>query len=423
MTHEFTFGSIFFLPNGTKMYRALELYFRNQYKKRGYDEVITPELVKGKLFRQSGHLDNYVENMFCVPINDKSVDCTDDDNDLDEVNYYLSSMNCPKHCLIFDHSLKTYKQLPIRMADFGSLHRFESSGSLRGLNRLRCFHQDDAHIFCTIDQIFDEIKSCMDFLRDTYKLFGFNYEVTLSTRPDKFMGDIELWIDAEKNLKKAIDDMSIVYTINEKDGAFYGPKIDIMVKDSTNRKIQCGTIQLDFQLPQRFGLEYIDYDSQKSTPVIVHRAICGSIERMLGILIEHFQGKFPVWLSPRQIAIIPVATKPEFKEYCEKIKQSLTDFDPRLDSIKVFDSHETFDYRIRDAETKLYNYVLIIGKKEIDTNSVTFRIINHKRNDIKMVPLMIYVNKSKSHTMILLLIKQNISSLHFVSIKPITSLL
>jgi threonyl-tRNA synthetase len=157
--------------------------------------------------------------------------------------------------------------------------------------------------------------------------------------------------------------------------------------------------------------------------VIVHRAICGSIERMLGILIEHFQGKFPVWLSPRQIAIIPVATKPEFKEYCEKIKQSLTDFDPRLDSIKVFDSHETFDYRIRDAETKLYNYVLIIGKKEIDTNSVTFRIINHKRNDIKMVPLMIYVNKSKSHTMILLLIKQNISSLHFVSIKPITSLL
>lgn len=396
MIHEYSPGSIFFLPNGTKMWRALESHFRDEYKKRGYEEVITPQLVNGRLFRQSGHLDNYQENMFCVQINDSSEEDAKKNPDLN--NFYLSAMNCPKHCLMFKNSLRSYKQLPIRLADFGCLHRNEASGSLRGLNRLRKFSQDDGHIFCTPDQIFDEIKDCMHFLQDVYKLFGFEYRVTLSTRPDKFMGDIEIWIEAEKNLKKALADMGIEYTINEKDGAFYGPKIDIMLRDSAKREVQCGTIQLDFQLPQKFDLEYIDYDGQKSTPVIVHRAICGSIERMLAILIEHFQGKFPMWLSSRQVAIIPIAVKPEFKEYCQKLKNELQGHDNRIDSIKIFDSHETFDCRIRDAETKLYNYLLIVGKKEIESNTVTFRIVNHKRNDQKLIPLNdVYETIKKSH--------------------------
>lgn len=391
MTHEYAAGSVFMLPNGTKIWRALESHFQNEYKKRGFEEVLTPQLVNGRLFRQSGHLDNYIDNMFCVPItseNDKidpNLSEEDQQKHQDMMNWYLKPMQCPLHCLMYKHSLKSYKQLPIRLADFGCLHRNEASGALRGLNRLRKFSQDDAHIFCTPDQIFDEIKSCMEFLKDSYKLFGFDYKVTLSTRPDKFMGDIELWINAEKNLKKALDDMNIEYTVNDKDGAFYGPKIDIMLKDSSKREVQCGTIQLDFQLPQKFDLEYVDYDAQKSIPVIIHRAICGSIERMMGILIEHFQGKFPLWLSPRQVAIIPITNKQELKDYCQKVKSELEKCDSKLESIKIFDSDSQLDYRVRDAETKLYNYIIFVGKKEVDTNSVTFRLVNHKREDIKMV--------------------------------------
>lgn len=391
MTHEFTAGSVFFLPNGAKIWRALESYFRNEYKKRGYGEVLTPQMASVKLWKKSGHWDHYKQNMFCVQIQEdsnlKSESEPDTNTAVDDNLMCLKPMNCAFHCLMFGNSLKSYKELPIRMADFGCLHRNEASGALRGLNRLRKFSQDDAHIFCRSDQIFDEIKGCMQFLQDTYKLFGFDYRVTLSTRPDKFMGDIEIWIDAEQNLRKALEDMNIAYTVNEKDGAFYGPKIDIMVKDSAKREVQCGTIQLDFQLPQRFDLEYVDYDQQKSTPVIIHRAISGSIERMISILIEHFQGKFPLWLSPRQVAIVPIASKPEFKEYCDKVKESLEQSDNRLDSIDIFDSHETFNYRVMSSETKMYNYVVIIGKKEIDANTVTFRCVNHKREDVKFVPL------------------------------------
>lgn len=402
MTHEYTTGSMLMLPNGTKIWRALESHFRNEYKKRGFDEVLTPQLVNGRLFRQSGHLDNYEDNMFCVPILSDSVQKIDENASKEEkqkyedtMNYYMKPMNCPIHCLMYKHSLKSYKQLPIRLADFGCLHRNEASGALRGLNRLRKFSQDDAHIFCTPDQIFTEIKSCMEFLKDSYKLFGFDYRVTLSTRPDKFMGNIELWIDAESNLKRALNDMNIAYTVNDKDGAFYGPKIDIMLKDSANREVQCGTIQLDFQLPQKFDLEYIDYDAQKSTPVIIHRAICGSIERMMGILIEHFQGKFPLWLSPRQIAIIPITNKPELKEFCQKVKNEIEKCDDKLISVKLFDSDAQLPYRVRDAETKLYNYVIFVGNQEVNANSVTFRIMNHKKNELKMVPLDDACNKIK----------------------------
>lgn len=397
MTHELSSGSVFLLPNGVKIWRALEEYFRAEYKKRGYKEVITPIVANYKLFKQSGHIDNYQENMFgVVPCHNLDVDENNITNE-EEINQnkesnnmfdmYLCPTNCAKHCLIYCNQLRSYKELPLRIADFCCLHRNESSGSLRGLNRLKKFSQDDAHIFCTEDQIQSEIVSCMQFLKDTYALFGLKYRIALSTRPDKFMGNIEAWIEAEEKLIATMELLNLPYTIKDKDGAFYGPKIDIMIEDALGREVQCGTIQLDFQLPHNFNLEYKDNFGAFSRPVMIHRAICGSIERMMSILIEHFQGKFPLWLSPRQVAIVPVSHKPEFIKYCDKIKQNLESIDPRLDSIHVFDSHETMNYKLREAETKLYNYVLVVGKKEIESNTITYRIINHKRNDQLLVPI------------------------------------
>lgn len=398
MMHEYSTGSAFLLPNGVKIWRALEEYFRAEYKKRGYKEVITPVMANYKLFKQSGHIDNYQENMFgVVPCYDLDADLNKFGENIKEVAFdeldnakydmYLCPTNCPKHCLIYCNQLRSYRELPIRIADFCCLHRNESSGALRGLNRLKKFSQDDAHIFCTSDQIQEEIVSCMQFLKDTYALFGFEYRIALSTRPDKFMGNIEVWMEAEEKLILAIESLGLQYTIKDKDGAFYGPKIDIMIKDALCREVQCGTIQLDFQLPHNFDLEYKDQFGNFSRPVMIHRAICGSIERMMSILIEHFQGMFPLWLSPRQVAIIPVSHKPEFLDYCYKIKQLLEQHDPRLDSVQILDSHETMNYKMREAEVKLYNYVLVVGKKEIESNTATYRIVNHKRNDQLLIPL------------------------------------
>lgn len=400
MMHEYSTGSAFLLPNGVKIWRALEEYFRAEYKKRGYKEVITPIIASYKLFEKSGHIANYEENMFgVVPCYDLDVEQHDDklqesekqissvDMKDNKFDMYLCPTNCPKHCLIYRNQLRSYRELPLRISDFCCLHRNESSGALRGLNRLKKFSQDDAHIFCTSDQIQDEILSCMQFLKDTYALFGFEYRIALSTRPDKFMGNIEVWMEAEEKLISAIESLGLPYTIKDKDGAFYGPKIDIMIKDALSREVQCGTIQLDFQLPYNFDLEYKDKDGQFSRPVMIHRAICGSIERMMSILIEHFQGKFPLWLSPRQVAIVPISHKPEFLDYCYKIKQLMEQSDSRLDSIQIFDSHETMNYKMREAEVKLYNYVLVVGKKEIESNTATYRIVNHKRNDQLLIPL------------------------------------
>lgn len=406
MMHEFSQGSAFLLPNGVKIWRALEEYFRTEYKKRGYKEVITPIIASSKLFEKSGHLTNYYENMFgVVPCHDldaisnleQKVEVNDPDTSEDiKFQHLLCPMNCPKHCLIYCSQLRSYRELPLRLADFGSLHRNEASGALRGLSRLKKFSQDDAHIFCTSDQIQSEIVSCMQFLKDAYSLFGFEYRVTLSTRPDKFMGNIEVWLEAEEKLISAIESLGLPYTIKDKDGAFYGPKIDIMIKDALGREVQCGTIQLDFQLPHNFELEYKDQFGSFTRPVMIHRAICGSIERMMSILIEHFQGKFPLWLSPRQIAIVPVSHKPEFLEYCDKIKRKLQLYDPRLDSIDIFDSRDKLNYKIREAEIKLYNYVFVIGKNEIDSNSVTYRISNHKEKEQKLVPLDIACEEIKN---------------------------
>jgi threonyl-tRNA synthetase len=404
MMNDNSVGSAFMLENGSKIYIALVDYFRQEYKKRGYKEVITPVMASHKLFQQSGHLEHYEENMYgitaCCNL-EGGVLCEEIDGSKPKFEYYLSPTNCPKHCLIYAHKLRSYRELPIRYADFGCLHRNEASGSLRGLNRLRKFSQDDAHVFCTTDQIQSEITDCMNFLRDTYTLFGFDYKISLSTRPDKFMGNIEIWMEAEEKLRLALESLGMPYTVNEKDGAFYGPKIDVIVKDSLGREVQCGTIQLDFQLPHRFNLEYKDWDGQMMRPVLIHRAICGSIERCMGILIEHYQGKFPVWMSFRQIAIVPVSHKPEFIEYCDVVKSLLQKTDPRLDSITVFDSHETFNSKLRNSITDMYNYVLIVGKKEIESNTVTFKMKNHVETDERFVDLLkvCEIIKSQHHVL------------------------
>ena len=264
-------------------------FIKEQYWKRGFQEVISPNMYNAKLWKTSGHWDHYAENMFRF--------------DVEKEAFGLKPMNCPGHCLIFDHRPRPYKELPLRMADFGVLHRNELSGALTGLTRVRRFQQDDAHIFCRPDQIKEEMAGCLDFLKFVYGVFGFTYQLRLSTRPEKFLGDIEVWNKAEKDLSDSLDSMEIPWKLNPGDGAFYGPKIDITLQDALKRHHQCATIQLDFQLPVRFNLNYIDDKGEKQHPVMIHRAILGSVERMIAVLTESYGGKWPFWLSPRQVNV------------------------------------------------------------------------------------------------------------------------
>eukprot|EP00835_Amoeboradix_gromovi_P000351 NODE_12_length_45166_cov_0.552511.p6 type:complete len:565 gc:universal NODE_12_length_45166_cov_0.552511:27322-25628(-) len=277
MFHEYSPGSAFFLPHGTRVYNKLVDYMKEQYRKRGFHEVITPNMYNTRLWETSGHWMNYQENMFSF--------------DVEKEKFALKPMNCPGHCLMFKNRDRSYRELPLRLADFGVLHRNEFSGALSGLTRVRRFCQDDAHIFCTINQIKQEMLGCLDFLKEVYGVFGFKFDLRLSTRPEKYLGEVETWNEAEKLLQSALDEFGNPWTINEGDGAFYGPKIDITVKDALNRSHQCATIQLDFQLPQRFGLEYRS-ETGLDRPVMIHRAILGSVERMFAVLLEHYAGKW-----------------------------------------------------------------------------------------------------------------------------------
>ncbi|ADM11913.1 threonyl-tRNA synthetase [Encephalitozoon intestinalis ATCC 50506] len=342
-------GSCFFLPNGAIMYNTLIEFLREEYRKRGFKEVITPNIFCTKLWEESGHLQNYKENMFLI----------------EGDNFALKPMNCPGHCVMFKHQDHSFRDLPLRLADFGVLHRNELSGTLTGLTRVRRFQQDDAHIFCTRDQVKGEIKGCLEFLSFVYGVFGFKFELVLSTRPEKYLGSIDEWNNAEKVLAEAMDESGMSFKINEGDGAFYGPKIDITLHDALGRKIQCATIQLDFQLPQRFELKYRDSDGQCKTPVIIHRAILGSIERMIAIILESFGKKLPFWISPRQIAIINMGNL----DYVEKIKSVLSKF--RLD---VIDDGNTMNKRIRTAETCGYSLVCVVGEKEAKTDEINIRL-------------------------------------------------
>uniref|UniRef100_A0A8C6PLJ1 threonine--tRNA ligase n=1 Tax=Nothobranchius furzeri TaxID=105023 RepID=A0A8C6PLJ1_NOTFU len=343
--HELSPGSCFFLPKGAFIYNTLIEFIRSEYRKRGFQEVVTPNIYNSKLWVTSGHWQHYSENMFSF--------------EAEKETFALKPMNCPGHCLMFDHRPRSWRELPLRMADFGVLHRNELSGALTGLTRVRRFQQDDAHIFCSMEQIEEEIKGCLDFLRTVYDVFGFTFKLNLSTRPEKFLGDPQMWDQAEKVIGRL----------------FISAFIDIQIKDAIGRYHQCATIQLDFQLPIRFNLCFIgrDGDDQKR-PVIIHRAILGSVERMIAILTESCGGKWPLWLSPRQVMVVPVG--PTCDEYAEKVKQEFhsNGFMSDVDA----DSGCTLNKKIRNAQLAQYNFILVVGEKEKTSNTVNVRTRDNK---------------------------------------------
>ncbi|XP_050759652.1 threonine--tRNA ligase 2, cytoplasmic isoform X2 [Gymnogyps californianus] len=301
--HDLSPGSCFFLPRGAFLYNTLVDFIREEYHKRNFTEVVSPNIFNSKLWEASGHWQHYSENMFSFEI--------------EKETFALKPMNCPGHCLMFAHRPRSWREMPLRLADFGVLHRNELSGTLSGLTRVRRFQQDDAHIFCTIEQIEEEIKGCLDFLKSVYAVFGFTFQLHLSTRPENYLGELEIWDHAEKQLQNSLNNFGEQWNLNPGDGAFYGPKIDIKIKDAIGRYHQCATIQLDFQLPIRFNLTYVGKDGDdKKRPVIIHRAILGSVERMIAILAENYGGKWPFWLSPRQVMVVPVG--PTSEEYARQ---------------------------------------------------------------------------------------------------------
>ncbi|KAL7836576.1 hypothetical protein AOLI_G00278600 [Acnodon oligacanthus] len=359
--HDLSPGSCFFLPKGAFIYNTLVEFIRSEYRKRGFQEVVTPNIYNSKLWQTSGHWQHYSENMFSFEV-EKEI-------------FALKPMNCPGHCLMFDHRPRSWRELPLRLADFGVLHRNELSGALTGLTRVRRFQQDDAHIFCSMDQIESEIKGCLDFLRAVYDVFGFTFKLNLSTRPEKFLGEPEVWDQAEKQLENSLNEFGEKWVLNPGDGAFYGPKIDIQIKDAIGRYHQCATIQLDFQLPIRFNLTFVSHDGDdKKRPVIIHRAILGSVERMIAILTENYGGKWPLWLSPRQVMVVPVGpTCEEFAQrVCEEFHNAglMTDVD--------LDPGCTLNKKIRNAQLAQYNFILVVGEKEKSSDTVNVRTRDNK---------------------------------------------
>ena len=367
-------GMAYWMPKGFKMMNVLIDFWRKEHEKRGYMEFSGPQLNSSELWKISGHWDHYKEDMFVL-------------TDSDGKEQALKPMNCPNAIKIFDSKLRRYKDLPMRFNDIDVIHRNEKSGQLNGLFRVRMFRQDDAHNFITEDQIGAEIKDIIEIAKQLYGIFGLDFELTLSTRPDDYMGDIELWNKAEANLKSVLDELcgKDNYRINEGDGAFYGPKIDIKMKDCLGREWQMGTIQVDFQLPLRFNLSYIDSNGEKKTPILVHRAIFGSFERFIGIITEHFAGAFPVWLSPVQVSILPISDNQ--KEYAEKIKAILEEKEIR---VELDARQEKIGYKIREAQLQKVPYMLILGEKEVEANAVGVR--KRKEGDIGQMSIEDFVS-------------------------------
>lgn len=352
-------GLVLWHPNLYTVREEIENYWRTEHRKRGYVIVQTPQLAKSKLWELSGHIDHYKENMFFIQKENE-----DDDQ------YIVKPMNCPFHILIYQSQRHSYRSLPLRMAELGTVYRREKSGALSGLTRVQGFTQDDAHIFCTPEQLVDEINNIIDFVADTMAIFKMSFEVELSTRPESYVGNIESWNLAEAGLKEAMDKRGMNYDINEGDGAFYGPKIDFKVKDAIGRTWQCATIQLDFNLPERFDIKYQDKDGQLKTPVMLHRVIFGSMERFHGILIEHFAGAFPTWLAPTQVAVVPISNE-KHADFAEKVYKKLRDLGIRA---YLDDRSESMNYRIREnLQDKKVPYVAVVGDKEIEANSVAVR--------------------------------------------------
>eukprot|EP01127_Copromyxa_protea_P021808 TRINITY_DN7602_c0_g1_i2.p1 TRINITY_DN7602_c0_g1~~TRINITY_DN7602_c0_g1_i2.p1 ORF type:complete len:409 (-),score=93.18 TRINITY_DN7602_c0_g1_i2:133-1359(-) len=374
-------GSAFFLPHGTRIYNNLVNFIKKQYSRFGYSEVISPNIFKNTLWKTSGHWTHYKEDMFFLEKEGTNEEATlhshhggccgpsdPESGDEDSEGMGLKPMNCPAHCLIFASGKHSFRDLPLRYADFSALHRNEASGALRGLTRLRRFCQDDAHIFCTKEQIPTEIANCIEFLRTVYSALKFEYRVVISTRPANFIGEISLWDEAEKSLESCLVSSGIPFTLNPGDGAFYGPKIDVMVRDALSREHQCGTIQLDFQLPRRFQLSYTDSKGEEETPVIIHRAMFGSIERMMAILTEHNAGKWPFWMSPRQIMICTVSEK--CNDYAKSLQEKIAANNFYVD---INTDGEKIEKKIRMAQMQQYNYILVVGLREMEEGTVNVR--------------------------------------------------
>lgn len=352
-------GLVLWHPNLSVVREEIENYWRTEHRKRGYVIVHTPQIAKSKLWELSGHIDHYRENMFFI----------EKENE-DEEQYIVKPMNCPFHILIYQSNRHSYRSLPLRMAELGTVYRKEKSGALSGLTRVQGFTQDDAHIFCTPEQLVDEINAIIDFVADTMKIFNMDFEVELSTRPESYVGKLENWDLAEAGLKEAMDKRGMKYDINEGDGAFYGPKIDFKVKDAIGRTWQCATIQLDFNLPERFDIKYQDKDGQMKTPVMLHRVIFGSMERFHGILIEHYAGAFPTWLAPIQVCLVPIAER--HNDYAKQIYDKLFAKGIR---VQLDDRSESMNYKIREAlQDKKIPYVAVVGDKEIESGEIALRV-------------------------------------------------
>ena len=370
-------GFPFFLPKGMTLKNTLIDYWREIHLREGYQEVSTPVILSRKLWETSGHWDHYKENMYTTVIDDE--------------DYAIKPMNCPGGMLVYKSQPRSYRDLPLRVGELGLVHRHEKSGQLHGLMRVRCFTQDDAHIFMTQDQITDEIKGVTRLINEVYSQFGFDYFVELSTRPEDSMGSDEDWEMATNGLRNALDEMGLKYIVNEGDGAFYGPKIDFHLRDSIGRTWQCGTIQLDFQLPQRFEAEYVAEDGTKKRPIMIHRVCFGSIERFIGILIEHFAGKFPVWLAPVQVKVIPVSEKS--MEYAQGVYDQLKAAGIRTELDR---KDEKVGYKIRQAQLEKVPFMLVLGEKEAAEGKITVRSRN--KGDLGVADLSTFIADVKKMT-------------------------
>jgi threonyl-tRNA synthetase len=355
-------GFVFWKPAGMVIYNTVIDYWRKIHIENGYVEVKTPIILNEELWHRSGHWDNYKENMYFTKI--------------DELNYAVKPMNCPGGLLIFQDGIHSYKELPLKIAELGLVHRHEKSGVLHGLFRVRQFTQDDAHVYCTEEQVKDEVKKIIKLIQRIYGDFGFNdVRMELSTKPAKAIGSDEIWAIAEKALAESLNELNLEYKINPGDGAFYGPKIDFHIKDAIGRSWQCGTIQCDFSMPERFDISYVGQDGKKHRPVMLHRAILGSIERFIGIIIEHFKGKFPLWLCPEQVRIIPIAET--HNEYAKKIRNILQNSNFR---VTIDASNEPLGARIKNARLERVYYIGIIGDNELKNNIITIRKADKDEN-------------------------------------------
>jgi threonyl-tRNA synthetase len=370
MFHDWSPGAAFFLPRGAVIYNELQAFIREEYRKRGFQEVVTPQLYNKALWQSSGHWDHYRENMFCLSI--------------DEEDYSLKPMNCPSHVLMFKHRRRSYRELPMRIADFCPLHRNEVRGVLSGMTRVRKFEQDDAHIFCTEEQIGAEIAGQISFVNRVYKeVFAMPFQAKLSTRPEKFLGQVETWNRAEAALELALKDHGVSYVVNAGDGAFYGPKIDFDIKDALGRNWQLATIQLDFQLPLRMGAEYEGQDGRRHAPVMIHRAVLGSLERFIAVLTEHYGGEFPLWLAPLQVAVLGVTPlTPEVEAHARKVHEALIDAGLRSE-IDLSGDH--ISAKIKAREVQKIPYMAVVGAREAQAGAVAVR--EHKKGNRGTVPL------------------------------------